>query len=78
MIGKVPVAVVLPPNAAVPSALSRKETAVGNEPVSLSDGMGVPVAVTVKLPSEPAVKVVLLALVIAGATGAGFTVSVKF
>jgi len=52
-------------------------TVPGNAPVSLSEGVGVPVAVTVKLPDVPAVNVVLPTLVISGATGAGFTVSVK-
>jgi len=49
-------------------------TPVGNVPVSLSVGAGVPVAVTVNVPAAPTVNVVLLALVI---TGAVFTVSVK-
>jgi hypothetical protein len=40
----------------------------------LSEGVGVPVVVTVKLPAVPAVNVVLLALVIAGAWS---TVNVK-
>jgi len=49
-------------------------TPAGNAPVSLKVGLGVPVAVTVKVPGVPTVNVVLLALVI---TGAVFTVSVK-
>jgi len=49
-------------------------TPVGNAPVSLKVGLGVPVAVTVNVPAVPTVNVVLLALVI---TGAVFTVSVK-
>ncbi len=49
-------------------------TPVGNVPVSLNVGLGVPVAVTVNVPGVPTVKVVLFALVI---TGAVFTVSVK-
>ena len=57
--------------------LSSKVTPLGSAPVSLSEGVGVPVAVTVKLPAVPAVNVVLVALVIIGATGAGLTVSVK-
>jgi hypothetical protein len=48
---------------------------LGSVPVSLSDGVGTPVAVTVKAPVVPAVKDVLFALVIAGAW---FTVNVKF
>jgi hypothetical protein len=49
-------------------------TPVGNVPVSLNVGLGVPVAVTVNDPEVPTVNVVLLALVI---TGAVSTVSVK-
>jgi non-ribosomal peptide synthetase component E (peptide arylation enzyme) len=44
-----------------------KVTPLGNAPVSVIDGVGLPVAVTVKLPTVPTVKAVLLALVIAGA-----------
>src|SRR5215472_4438532 len=49
-------------------------TPLGNVPVSLNVGVGLPVAVTVNVPAVPTVNVVLLALVI---TGAVFTVSVK-
>jgi cell division protein FtsL len=49
-------------------------TPLGSVPLSLSDGVGVPVVVAVKLPAVPTVNVVLLALVIAGAWS---TVSVK-
>jgi len=49
-------------------------TPVGNAPVSLKVGLGVPVVVTVNVPAVPTVNVVLLALVM---TGAVFTVSVK-
>ena len=49
-------------------------TPLGNAPVSVSESVGVPVAVTVKLPAVPTVNVVLLALVIAGAW---VTVTVK-
>jgi len=49
-------------------------TPVGNVPVSLNVGLGVPVAVTVNVPAVPTVKVVLFAL---GIPGAMFTVSVK-
>ena len=42
-------------------------TPLGRVPVSLSAGVGEPVVVTVKLPAVPTVKVVLLALVMAGA-----------
>ena len=51
-----------------------KVTPLGSAPVSLSAGVGKPVAVTVNVPAVPTVNVVLLALVIAGAW---FTVSVK-
>ena len=49
-------------------------TPVGSEPDSANVGAGVPVAVTVNDPAVPTLKVVLLALVIAGPW---FTVSVK-
>jgi hypothetical protein len=52
-------------------------TPLGSAPVSVSVGVGDPVVVTVKLPAVPTVNVVLLALVIAGATCAVFTVKVK-
>jgi hypothetical protein len=52
-------------------------TPLGSVPVSLSDGVGVPVVVTVKLPAVPTVNVVLLALVIVGAVPPLFTVSAK-
>jgi hypothetical protein len=58
----------------VPFPLFTNVTPVGSVPLSVSDGVGVPVAVTGKLPAVPAVKVVLLALVIAGAWS---TVNVK-
>ena len=57
--------------------MSTKVTPLGRAPVSLNDGVGVPVVVTVKLPAVPAVNVVALALVIAGAVPPLFTVSVK-
>jgi hypothetical protein len=44
-----------------------KVTPVGSAPVRLNVGAGKPVAVTVKEPAEPTVKVVLFALVMAGA-----------
>ena len=49
-------------------------TPLGSAPVSVNVGAGEPVAVTVNDPAVPTVKVVLLALVIAGAC---WTVSVK-
>jgi hypothetical protein len=54
--------------------LFRNVTPLGSAPVSVKDGVGAPVAVTVKLPAVPTVNVVLLALLIAGAW---LTVSVK-
>ena len=52
-----------------------KVTPLGSVPVSLSVGVGKPVAVTGNDPAEPTVKAVLLALVMAGAW---LTVRVKF
>ena len=57
----------VPLSVAVPFALVTNVTPLGSAPLSLTDGVGVPVAVTVKLPAVPTVNVVLLALVIAGA-----------
>jgi hypothetical protein len=57
--------------------LSTNVTPLGSAPVSVSDGVGVPVVVTIKLPAVPTVNVVLLALVMAGATCGAFTVNVK-
>src|SRR5439155_20112397 len=57
----------VPLSVAVPFPLSTNVTPLGSTPVAVSDGVGVPVAVTVKLPAVPAINVVLLALVIAGA-----------
>ena len=61
----------VPTNVAVPSVLSINDNHVGNVPVVVMEAVGVPVVVTVKLPSVPPVKVVLAALVILGATGGG-------
>ena len=61
----------VPTNVAVPSVLSINDSHVGNMPVVVKEAVGVPVVVTVKLPSVPPVKVVLAALVILGATGGG-------
>lgn len=58
--------------------MSWKEMPEGSAPVSVNEGKGVPVVVTLKSAADPAVKVVELTLVITGGTGAGFTVSVKF
>jgi hypothetical protein len=54
----------------VPFPLSLNVTPLGSAPVSLSEGVGLPVVVTVKLPAVPTVNAVLFALVIAGALGA--------
>jgi hypothetical protein len=62
----VPVAGV-PASVAVPFPLLVNVTPLGNVPVSLSVGVGLPVAVTVNVPAVPTVNVVLLPLVIAGA-----------
>ena len=52
-------------------------TPVGRAPDSEKVGAAVPVAVAVNVPAVPTVNDVLLALVIEGATGMGFTVRVK-
>ena len=57
----------VPLSVALPSPLSANITPAGRAPDSVRDGVGVPVVVTVKLPAAPAVNVVLLSLVIAGA-----------
>ena len=54
-----------------------KVTPAGSVPARLRVGVGEPAVVTVKLPGVPVVKVVALALVMAGAAGAGLTVRVK-
>jgi hypothetical protein len=53
---------------AVPSLLSWNVTVPGSAPTAFNDGIGFPVVLTVKVPFEPTVNVVLLALVIAGGT----------
>ena len=62
--GKVPLAVGVPLN--TPVAVLNV-TPAGRAPDSLRVGVGEPVAVTVTVPAEPAVKVVLFALVMAAA-----------
>ena len=57
----------MPLSVAVPLPLSTNDTPLGRAPLSVSAGVGKPVVVTVKLPAVPTVKVVLLALVMAGA-----------
>ena len=56
--------------------LSVKVTPLGRVPHLDSEGVGVPVAVTVNEPAEPTVKVVASALVNIGADGGG-AVTVK-
>ena len=65
------------PAAGVPDStpvVESRVTPVGRVPVSEKVGAGLPVAVTVKVPAVPTVKVVVLAEVMAGA---GSTVRVK-
>ncbi len=54
-----------------------KVTPAGSGPVIESAGAGNPVAVTVNVPGLPVVNVVVLALVIAGAAGAGLITRVN-
>ena len=61
---KVPLAVGVPLN--TPVAVLNV-TPLGNGPVSENEGAGKPVAVTVKVPAEATVKVVLFTLVMAAA-----------
>jgi hypothetical protein len=63
----------VPPAAGVPDKtpeVAFKVTPLGNVPVSLNVGAGVPVAVTVNDPATPIVNVALSALVRAGVEGA--------
>jgi len=64
----------VPLSVPVPFPLSLKVTPFGSVPVSVRDGVGVPVVLTANVPGVPTVNVVLLALVM---TGALFTVRVK-
>jgi hypothetical protein len=67
----------VPESVAVPLWLSTNVTPAGSEPlrvIVMLAFVGNPVVVTVKVPAEPWLKVVLFALVIAGAS---LTVSVK-
>ena len=54
--------------------MSTNVTPDGRAPLSVSEGVGTPVAVTVNVPAEPTANDVLFALVM---TGAWFTVSEK-
>ena len=67
VIGNVPDVLAVPLNVAVALPLSWNVTPLGRAPDSLNEGVGEPVAVTVKLPAVAAVNAVLLALVMAGA-----------
>jgi len=64
----------VPLSVPVPFPLSLKVTPLGSVPVSVREGVGAPVVVTENVPAVPTVNVVLLTLVITGAT---LTVSVK-
>ena len=63
----------MPAIVAVPSPLSVKLTPLGSlvDPSERAGAAGTPVAVTVKLPACPTVKVVAAALVMSGATATG-------
>ena len=74
VIGNEPLDVGVPASVAVPSPLSTRVTPAGSEPVSVMAAVGSPVEVTVKVPADPVVKVVLAPLVMAGAAS---TVSVN-
>jgi hypothetical protein len=77
VIGNVPLTVGVPPSTPV---VALNVTPAGRVPVSLSVGIGVPVAVIMNVPAVPTEKVVEFELVIAGAWLTGvevFTVSVK-
>ena len=67
----------MPARVAVPLPLSVKVTPDGSAPDSVSVAVGLPVVVTENVPAVPTVNVAALALVMAGAVGAAFTVSVK-
>ena len=51
----------------MPLPLSTKLIPEGSEPVSVNEGDGIPEVVTLKVEALPAMKVVVLLLVIAGA-----------
>src|SRR5437016_1771781 len=68
-------AVGIPASFPLPFPLSMKVTPLGRAPVSVKDGVGLPVAVTVKVPAVPTTSVILFALVIAGGVEGGLTVS---
>src|SRR5207244_2619047 len=63
----------VPASVPVPLVLSVKVTPLGSAPLRVIAGVGVPVVVTVNVFEVPTVNVVVLADVIAGATGGGFS-----
>ena len=67
----------MPARVAVPLPLSVKVTPDGSAPDSVNAAVGLPVVVTENDPAVPTVKVVEVALVMAGAVGAALTVRVK-
>jgi hypothetical protein len=67
----------VPDNVAVPFALSVKVNPAGRAPDTDNEGVGWPVAVTVKLPGRPTVNVAPAGLVIAGGTCADVSVSLS-
>jgi hypothetical protein len=56
----------VPLRVAVPFPLSLNAMPLGSVPVSVNDGVGVPVVVTVNVPATPAANVALFALVMTG------------
>jgi len=67
----------VPLSVPVPFPLSPKVTPLGSEPVSVREGVGVPVVVTENVLAVPTVNVVPPALVMTGVVLAVFTPSVK-
>src|SRR5437763_6765854 len=70
----------VPLKVAVPSVLSTKDSQLGCAPIRVNDGVGVPVAVIVKVPAVPTMNEPVAALVMTGAcgtAGASCTVMVK-
>src|SRR5262245_36193697 len=68
VMGNCPATVGVPASVAVPLPLSVSLTPLGNGPLSLSAGVGTPVAVTLKELGVPTVNVTLPELVIEGGT----------
>ena len=67
LIGNVPEADGVPLSVPVPLWLSVNRMPPGSAPISCKAGVGIPVAVTVKEPAIPEVKLAAFALVMAGA-----------